>query len=108
MRNGKYNVSSKEKRTWNGKVYDSKIEMVKAREFALLKKTGDILELEEQPVIELLPKPNRVSYKPDFRIVWKNGNEEYIDVKGVETAVFRIKHKMFKHFYPNKKLVIMK
>ena len=104
----KYKVSPKEKRTWNNKTYASKREMEVAKQFWALKSRGEILELEEQPKIELLPKPNKVSYIPDFRIVWRNGNEEFIDVKGFETDVFKIKKKMFKYLHPDKNLIIMK
>lgn len=82
--------------------------MNQALEFANLLRVREILELEYQPVIVLLPKPNLVKYIPDFRVVWRNGNEEYVDVKGVETPAFRLKVKMLRHFYPNLKLVITK
>jgi hypothetical protein len=105
---GKYNVAPKADRTLDGRVFDSKREMHVAMEFEALRRNGDILEIEYQPVIELIPRPNRIKYVPDFRIVWRNGNEEYIDVKGVATATFNLKAKMFAHFHPDKKLIIMK
>lgn len=104
----KYNVSAKGERTALGRVFDSKAEMFQALEFENLRKRGEILELEYQPVIVLLPRPNLVKYIPDFRVVWRNGHEEYVDVKGVETTAFRLKVKMFRYFHPDKKLVITK
>lgn len=105
---GKFNVAPKADRTALGRVFDSKREMAVAMEFEALRRNGDILEIEYQPVIVLIPKPHLIKYIPDFRIVWKNGNEEYIDVKGVETATFRLKARLMAHVHPDKKLVIMK
>lgn len=96
------------KTVFNGRMYDSKRESQWAMIYENMLKTGQIKELEYQPVIELLPKPNRVKYIPDFKITWKDGSEEYIDVKGLILATFRLKQKMFAHFYPNKKLTIVK
>ena len=106
-RRGKYNVAPKADRTALGRVFDSKREMAVALEFEALRRVGQTSEIEYQPVIELVPKPNLIRYVPDFRIVWPDGNEEYVDVKGVETAVFRIKLKLMRHFHPDKKLNVM-
>lgn len=105
---GKYNVAPKEQRTLGGRVFDSKREAQVAQELEALLKAKEILELEYQPRVELIPKPNRITYVPDFRVVWRNGNEEYIDVKGMETDVFKLKAKLFAYIHPKKKLVIMK
>lgn len=105
---GKYHVASQADRTMYGQVFASKREMQIAQTYMTLFKTGGILELEYQPRIELIPKPNRIVYVPDFRIVWKNGDEEYVDVKGMETDVFKMKQKMFHHFFPTKKLTIVR
>jgi len=104
----KYNVAPQAARTALGRVFDSKREMQYAQEFEGLKKAGELLVLEYQPVVILTPKPNLIKYIPDFRVIWRNGNEEYIDVKGVETDVFKIKKKLFAHFHPDKLLVIMR
>ena len=104
----KYNVAIKSERTALGRVFDSKAEMHQALEFEHLRKRGEILELEYQPVLVLLPKPNLVKYIPDFRVVWRNGHEEYVDVKGVETPVFKLKVKLVRHFHPEKRLIIVK
>lgn len=104
---GKYRVSLAVDRTWNGRVFASKAEMRAAKEFEALKKAGEISELEYQPVIELLPRPNLVKYIPDFKITWRNGAEELIDIKGVSTEVFKLKIKMLRHFHPDKKLSLI-
>ena len=104
----KFGVAPRHERTLDGVVFDSKREMEVYSEFKVLKRCGEILDLELQPRVLLIPKPNKIEYIPDFRVVWKNGNEEWIDVKGMETPEFKLKAKMFRHFYPTRKLVIMK
>lgn len=96
------------KTTVDGRTYDSKAEASAAVTLDLRKRRGEILTLEYQPRFELIPSPNRVTYVGDFRVVWANGIEEIIDIKGVETEVFKIKAKMFRYFYPDKRLRIAK
>lgn len=101
----KYGVAPKEARTWQGKLYASKREMQVAAELQMLKARGELLEYEEQPRFTLIPKPNRIDYVADFRVVWRDGGlEEYIDVKGVETPVFKMKMRLMRHFFPNVKI----
>jgi predicted nuclease of restriction endonuclease-like RecB superfamily len=60
--------------------------------------------------IKLQPKlyftDAKILYKPDFLII-EDGRQVYIDVKGVETAVFKIKMRLFK-CYSNAMLRIVK
>lgn len=87
--------------------FDSIREAEVARDFELEKRAGIIKEIEYQPAFELLPRPNRVVYVADFRITYADGRVEVVDVKGFETAVFKLKKKMLRHFYPQVKLVLM-
>lgn len=96
------------KTTRNGRKFDSIRESEVARDYETLKRAGTIRTIHYQPRIELLPRPNRIVYVADFLITWADGRREYIDVKGVETAVFKIKAKLFRHFYPNETLTIVK
>ncbi len=96
------------KTEYDGRVFASKLEARYAAEYCMLKRAGEIVELEFQPVIILVPKPNLIKYIPDFLIVWKNGNEEYVDAKGMESPAFRLKKRLMAHFHPDKKLVIVK
>lgn len=93
---------------WNGRKFDSKAECNWAKQFEALKKQGTIKEIIYQPRYELLPKPNKITYVADFEIHWANGEVETVDVKGFKTAVFKLKEKMFKHFYPQRKLTLLK
>lgn len=49
-----------------------------------------------------------ITYSPDFIVTYSDGHIEAIDVKGMETDVFKIKHKMFNYKYPAFKLIIIK
>ena len=91
----------------DGRWYMSKREAEVAMDFQLKLKAGIITALEYQPVYVLIPKPNQIKYIGDFLVTYPDGRTEVIDVKGVETAVFKMKAKMFKHFYPHLPLVIL-
>lgn len=95
------------KTVYNGRRFDSKAESRWAMFYEQELENGRIILIEYQPVVELLPRPNRVKYVADFLITWPDGSKEYIDVKGFQTAVFKLKHKMFKHFHPDKKLTLV-
>ena len=44
-----------------------------------------------------------IKYIADFDITYKDGSRKIIDVKGIKTADFKIKEKMFKFRYPDLK-----
>lgn len=92
----------------DGHYFASKREAAVYKDLKLFVKQGEITDLQLQPTIELLPKPNRIAYRADFRVTWKNGSIEYIDVKGMETATFKLKHKLLKHLRPDIVLIIMR
>lgn len=41
-----------------------------------------------------------IKYKSDFKIKYKDGSIKVVDVKGLKTADFKLKEKMFKFRYP--------
>lgn len=43
----------------------------------------------------------KIEYVADFEVHKKDGSIEVIDIKGVETEAFRIKHKLFEFKYPH-------
>lgn len=49
-----------------------------------------------QPSFDL---PGGVRYIADFLVIWDDGHITVEDVKGVETAVFKIKKKLFEEKY---------
>ena len=90
----KYNAQACE---FEGLRFASKAEMARYGELRLLEMTGHISSLECQPVFQLAGK---VKYRGDFRYT-EGGKVIVEDVKGVETAVFRIKWKQVKERYPD-------
>ena len=114
MARSKYNVSSnKEKRTYDGIVFDSEIEMKYYRDVVLTGlKSGEIVEYELQKPYELQPKfkydgktISMIKYVADFYIKYKDGHEEIIDIKGFPDSLAKLKRKLFWYKYPDKKYI---
>jgi len=89
-----------------GIVFDSAAEAQRYLVLRDMEDSGEISDLVLQPTFEILPQfSNRgqhfkaVKYIADFQYV-KAGVIVVEDVKGVSTAVFRLKAKMFRHRYP--------
>ena len=109
MVRSKYNVSGdKSKRTYDGIVFDSELEMKYYRDYVLpLYEKGEITHYELQKKYELQPKCKyngktvlAIDYVADFYIVYADGHEEVIDTKGCPDSVAKIKKKMFYYHYP--------
>ena len=92
----------------DGITFDSKAEAAYYSQLKLLKRAGVIVTLELQPTFELIPayihpttgkKVRATVYKADFRITYKDGREEIIDVKGVRTEAYKLKKKLFEYKY---------
>lgn len=106
-----FNKFGNKKTTIDGITFDSRMES-KFYEFAKqLKADGKIKDFEMQKAYEIFPafKKNgkswrRIDYVADFVIYHFDGRIEVIDVKGVETDVFKIKHKLFEYKYPDLEL----
>ena len=90
----------------NGIRFASRKEAERYRILKLAEKQGQIKKLELQPKFDF---PMRFSYKADFRY-WlvKEGKWIIEDVKGIETAIFKLKEKCFKYFYPFFELKIVR
>lgn len=108
----KYNASPT---TRAGRKFDSKLEANRWQDLELLERAGQISDLEFKPVYELQPafrdrdgkKWKAITYVADASYV--EAEQEIVeDVKGVETAVFKIKRKMFLYRYPELVLRIVK
>ena len=106
----KYNVSSDiAKRTWNGVVYDSAVEMKFARDYIeprLL--SGELVKAERQIKYILQPsfKHNDmlirpINYVADFVITYADGHQVVIDIKGMPDATAKLKRKLFFYHYPD-------
>lgn len=106
----KFNVDKNtEKRTYNGIVFDSILEMKYYRDVLLPKvESGEVINYVLQKPYELQPKfvhndktIRPIQYVADFYIVYKDGREEVIDTKGYGDQVAILKRKIFWYHYPN-------
>lgn len=109
MGRSKFNVDKdKEKRTYHGVTFDSRMEMKYYCDVVCPKvESGEIVHYEMQKKYELQPKFTRngksvlpITYIADFYIEYADGHSEVIDVKGCPDNVANIKRKMFWYRYP--------
>lgn len=91
----------------DGIVFDSKMEGDYYEFLKRAKAQGAIQDFTLQPVYELQPKFTKrglnfmaINYKSDFELTLNDGGLLTIDVKGFETADFKLKKKMFEYKYP--------
>lgn len=98
----------------DGIKFDSMAEGRRYKELKLLQRAGIIKELELQPKFLLQEsfKKNgktyrKVEYIADFQYI-ENGKVVVEDVKGKETEVFKIKHKLFEYKYRDLELKLVK
>ena len=106
----KFNVDKNtEKRTYNGIVFDSILEMKYYRDVLLPKvESGEVINYVLQKPYELQPKfvhngttIRPIQYVADFYIAYKDGSEEVIDTKGYGDQVAILKRKIFWYHYPD-------
>lgn len=96
------------------KEFDSKREGNRYKELKLLERAGEIKDLELQPRFLLQDsfKKNgrtfrKIEYVADFKYI-ENGKTIVEDVKGIQTDVFKLKHKIFEKVYPDLELRIIR
>lgn len=77
--------------------FDSKMEARYYGQLKLLMAAGEISYFLRQVPFHL---PGNVTYRCDFVVFYPNGRVRYIDVKGHETAMFRMKKKQVEELYP--------
>lgn len=94
-------------------IFDSIQESRRYKELKLLLRAGQIKDLELQPHFLLQEgfKKNgktyrKIEYIADFKYIEK-GKTKVEDVKGLQTDVFKIKHKLFEKKYPDLELRII-
>jgi hypothetical protein len=106
LKRNKFNAKSM---VYNGRRYDSKLEASYAMELDWRKKAGEIIEISPQHKISLdINGAHIANYYIDFKIILCDGTEEYHEVKGFETDLWRLKWKLTKAIYPEYKLVLIK
>jgi len=96
------------------KEFDSKREGNRYKELKLLERAGEIKNLELQPRFLLQDsfKKNgrtfrKIEYVADFKYI-ENGKTIVEDIKGIQTDVFKLKHKIFEKVYPDLELRIIR
>lgn len=98
----------------DGYTFDSKREAARYGELKLLEQAGEISDLQIHPRYQIVPgyligeewvRP--VFYEGDFSYT-ENGQAVCEDVKGVQTAVFKLKSKLFRKEHPEIELRIVR
>jgi len=92
----------------DGHKFDSKREHKYYEDLLLLKNAGIVKEIILQPEFELQEsyvkdgkKVKAIKYIADFKVIYSDGTEEIIDVKGFKNKVYELKKKLFHYKYPN-------
>lgn len=94
---------------YDGHPYHSRKEAAYAQELDIRKKTKDIKNWRKQEKIDIRVLGKHIcNYYIDFVIEHKDGTEEYVEVKGFETDVWRLKWKLFEACYPKYKKTIIR
>ena len=101
LRRNKYGVdisrSGKEARTVDGITFASKAEARYYRELCLAQQAGTVLMFLLQVPIRL---PGGTKYVCDFVVFYPDGQVRWLDVKGRETDMFKLKKKQVEDLYP--------
>lgn len=95
------------KKVVDGIKFDSTMEADYYEYLKEQKASGEVIEFTLQPKFELQPKYKKygktiraIYYIGDFDVTYKDGTRKIIDTKGIETADFKLKRKMFDFRYP--------
>ena len=101
-----YNKYKNKKTIVDGIKFDSEMESHYYIYLKQLKEIGEVVDFVLQPSYLLQEGFNLngkrirpVTYKADFKVIYKDGHEEVIDVKGKLTEEFKIKRKMLLYRY---------
>ena len=101
-----YNKYKNKKTTIDGFKFDSEMESHYYIYIKHLKEIGEVVDFVLQPTYLLQEgfnlngkKIRPITYKADFKVIYKDGHEEVIDVKGKLTEEFKIKRKMLLYRY---------
>ena len=110
MERTKFNVDKdKDKRTFNGIVFDSLLEMRYYRDVLLpMVESGEVTKYELQKKYVLQDSFERngkkvlpITYVADFYMEYADGRIEVIDTKGMPDGVAKLKRKLFWFRYPS-------
>ena len=92
---------SAQRTEYNGVTYASKSEAAYAAHLDVLKKAGLVTRWEGQVKWPLVVNGVKVcGFVPDFKVYGKGGAWWLVEVKGMETAVWKLKRKLFAALHP--------
>lgn len=99
-RKSKYNATPTE---IDGIRFASKAEANYYANLKILQRAGEIKMFLMQVPFHL---PGKIKYVLDFVVFHASGEVDYVDVKGMETQIFKIKRKLVEEFYPIKITIV--
>lgn len=96
-------------RNYNGRWYDSNKEAAYAENLDWRVKAGEVKEVIPQFKIELRINDKLIcNYYIDFKLIMTDGSEEYHEVKGFETELWKFKWRMTEALHPDWTLILVK
>lgn len=92
-----------------GKIYDSKKEARYSEQLELRRLAGEIKEIHPQYCLKLEVNGVHIAnYYVDFKIILRNGKEQFIEVKGFSQDLWKMKWKLAMAIYGKEKFVLIK
>ena len=89
--------------------HQSILEADHCAELQLLKKAGEIKDFKSQYPIDLVVNGVRIcGHIVDFLVTDRAGKDSFVEVKGMETDVWKIKKKLTETLFPNIPYVVKK
>lgn len=112
-RKNKFGVAPAVFRVYNGDLYDSRLEADYARYLDLLRNvvTPDyrVVDIQRQVQVKLEVNGQLICrYLCDFLVKFADGRCEWHEVKGFETDTWKIKEKLFRALFPDRRLVVIR
>ena len=103
-----YNKFRAVKQSYNGHLYDSKLEAKYASRLDLLIKAKEVQKWERQYKISIDVNGVHISnYFIDFKVWLTDGSIEYHEVKGMLLPTWKLKWKLVHALYPEYKFVLI-
>lgn len=94
---------------YNGRYYDSIMEANHAEELDWRIKAGEIKEVIPQFKISLDVEGKHIAnYFIDFKVILPDGSEQYHEVKGYETDIWKMKWKLALALFPDWEFLVIK
>ena len=98
----KPNKYHSKKATYNGYTYHSTLEANYARQLDWQIKEKEVKSWERQYKIDITVNGIHITnYFIDFKVYYTDGHVEYIEIKGFETGLWRIKWRLAQAMYPD-------